>query len=102
MPQDDAPPKSAYELAMERLTAEDREKGIESRPLSDAQKKEIATRRQKAKAGLAELEILRQKSIAEAMGDPQKLAEIDEHYEVDRRRIESRLEDDIARIKARD
>lgn len=102
MSENDAPPKSAYELAMERLTAEDREKGIEMRPLSDAQKQEIAALRQKAKAGLAELEILRTKSISEAGGDPKTLAEIDEHYEVDRSRIESRLEDDVARIKARD
>ncbi len=99
MPQDDTPPKSAYELAMERLTAQDRAEGIETQPLTDSQKKEIAELRQKAKAGLAELEILRSKSIAEALGDPQKLAEIDAHYEVDRRRIESRLEDDVARIK---
>ncbi|NIM00314.1 MAG: hypothetical protein GTN89_05260 [Acidobacteria bacterium] len=102
MSEDDAPPKSAYELAMERLTAADREKGIETRPLTDAQKEEIAALRQKAKAGLAELEILRTESIAEAAGDVQKLAQIEEHYEVDRKRIESRLEDDVARIKARD
>ncbi len=99
MSKDDAPPKSAYELAMERLTAQDRAEGVEIRPLMDDQKKEIAGVRQKAKASLAELEILRGKSIAEALGDPQKLAEIDEHYEIDRRRIQSRVEDDVARIK---
>ena len=99
MTQDDTPPKSAYELAMERLTAQDRAAGIEKHPLTDAQKKGIAELRQKAKASLAELEILRAKSITEAMGDPEKLVEIDEHYEVDRKRIESRLEDDVTRIK---
>ena len=100
MPKDDSPPKSAYELAMERLTAQDRAEGIEIRPLTDDQKKEIARLRQKAKASLAEFEILRGKSITEALGDPEKLAEIDAHYEVDRKRIESRLEDDVARIKS--
>jgi hypothetical protein len=100
MPRDETPPKSAYELAMERLTAQDRAAGIEKRPLTDEQKKRIAELRQKAKASLAELEILRDQSIAEALGDPEKLAEINEHYAIDRARIESRREDDVARIKA--
>ncbi len=102
MPQDDTPPKSAYELAMERLTAQDRAAGIEQRPLTYDQKKRIADLRQKAKASLAEFEILRDKSIADAMGDPEKLAEINEHYEIDRKRIKSRLEDKVARIKAKE
>ena len=101
MPQDDTPPKSAYELAMERLTAQDRAAGIEKRPLTDNQKKRIADLRQKAKASLAEFEILRDKSMADAMGDPENLAEINEHYEIDRKRIKSRLEDNVARIKAK-
>jgi hypothetical protein len=99
MGKDDAAPKSAYELAMERLQAQDRRAGIEPRPLNDDQKKRIAAKRQHAKAKLAELEILRGKSIGEAMGDPEKLAEIDRHYEVDRQRINSRLEDDVRRIR---
>jgi len=102
MAADDAPPKSAYELAMERLNAQDRAAGIEKRPLTDAQKSEIAALRQKARAGLAELEILRDKSIAETMGDPEKLAKINEHYEIDRKRIESRLEDDVAGVRERE
>ena len=101
MPHDDTPPKSAYELAMERLTAQDRAAGVEKRPLTDNQKKRIADLRQKAKARLAEFEILRDKSMADAMGDPEKLAEINEHYEIDRKRIKSRLEDNVARIKAK-
>jgi hypothetical protein len=102
MTQEDAPPKTAYELAMERLTAQDRAEGIEKRTISADQKKEIAELRQKAKADLAEIEILRNKSIADALGDPEKLAQIDEHYRVDRGRIESRLEDDVARIRQSD
>jgi len=102
MPQDNAPPKSAYELAMERLTAQDRAAGIKKHSLTDGQKKRIADLRQRAKASLAELEILRDKSIADALGDPEKLAEINEHYTIDRKRIESRLEDGVARIKAKE
>ena len=42
MANDDAPPKSAYELAMERLAAQDRAAGIEQRALSGEQKERIA------------------------------------------------------------
>ena len=102
MTQEDGPPKTAYELAMERLTAQDRAEGIEKRSISTDQKKELAELRQKAKADLAELEILRNQSIADALGDPEKLAQIDEHYRVDRGRIESRLEDDVVKIRQGD
>lgn len=95
----DAPPKSAYELAMERLRAQDREAGIEKRALTVTQKEAIAELRQNAKAKLAELKILCDKSIADAMGDPEKLAEIGKHYEIDRERIESRLDAAVERVR---
>ncbi len=40
MSNDDAP-KTAYELAMERLRRKDREEGVVERPLTDAQKAAI-------------------------------------------------------------
>ncbi len=39
-------PKSAYELAMERLRQKDREAGVEERPLTEKQKAAIAEARQ--------------------------------------------------------
>ena len=41
MTEDDAP-KSAYELAMERLRKKDAESGAESRPITDAQRQVCA------------------------------------------------------------
>jgi len=102
MGNDDTAPKSAYELAMERLQAADREAGVEQRTLNDDQKERIAEKRRNAKAKLAELEILRDKSIAETMGDPEKLAETNKHYGIDRQRIDSRLEDDVRGIREED
>ena len=99
MAKDEAPPKSAYELAMERLRAQDRERGIENRPLSAEQKQAIAELRRTARAKVAELEILRDKSVAEAAGDPEKLQQIREHFEIDRQRVESRLESDVKRVR---
>jgi hypothetical protein len=61
----DEPLKSAYELAMERLKAKDREDGIvEEKPLTAPQKERIAELRLEAKAKLAELEILHRKNLA--------------------------------------
>lgn len=96
---DDAPLKSAYELAMERLKAADRDAGIEERPLTGAQKKRIAAIRQRDRAALAELEIMRKQRIEEAAGDPVKLQEIEQHLEIDRRRIEERTERDVAEVR---
>jgi hypothetical protein len=97
---DDAPLKSAYELAMERLEAEDRDAGVEeSKPLSPGQKAAIAELRQRAKAKLAEIEILHRKDLAAAAADPEKLTKLEEQYETDRRRVESTLESDVARVR---
>ena len=99
MPEDE-PLKSAYELAMERLRAEDREAGVEeSKPLTDEQKQEIARLRKEAKAKLAELEILHRDAVAAAVDDPEKLQKVEEQHRVDRERVESRLESAVARVR---
>jgi len=97
----DKPLKSAYELAIERLRAKDREAGLdEPAPLTDEQKETITELRQKAKAKLAEIEIMHRKERAAALaGDPAELESIEERYQVDRRRVESKLESDIALVK---
>ena len=94
--------KSAYELAMERLQAEDRAAGIESRPLTARQKDQIAEIRQRGKANMAEIEIRRENDRIAAEGDPEKLQEIEQHFEIDRRRIEDRIEDDVVAVKRGD
>ena len=95
----DAPLKSAYELAMERLAAEDRKAGVEqSRSLTDKEKETIAELRQRATAKLAELEILHRKELT-AAADPEKLTQLEERYETDRRRVESGVESAVARVR---
>jgi len=95
----DTPPKSAYELAMERLSRQDREEGREQpKPLSARQKAEIAELRQKAKAKLAELEILHRKAL-QSLQEPEKIKELEERYEIDRRRVDAALETDLARVR---
>ncbi len=99
---DDRPLKSAFELAMERLRQKDRDEGIEeSEPLSEAQKERISELRREAGAKLAEIEILHGKDLAAAGGDPEKIREREERYRIDRARVESRLEDSIAKVRRR-
>jgi len=96
----DKPLKSSYELALERLAERDRKAGVTpARPLTDRQKKRIATLRRNAEAKLAELEILHRKDIEQAGGDPQKLAELEQQHATDRRRVDSRLATEIERVK---
>jgi hypothetical protein len=56
----DGAPKSAYELAMERLRKKDADEGIERKPVTDAQKAAIAEIRNVYEAKLAEIDVLHQ------------------------------------------
>jgi hypothetical protein len=91
--------KSAYELAMERLKVRDAADGVEAtKPLTPNQKKTIADLRGRAKAKLAELEILHGKDLAEAT-EPEKFAELEGAYRTDRTRVNSSLESAIALVR---
>lgn len=91
-------PKSAYELAMERLRRKDAEAGVVAGTLSDAQRAEIAEVRSRAEARIAELRILHQSTVA-ALFDPEAraLAEADLRREV--QRAEEDRERRIAKIR---
>ena len=93
-------PKSAYELAMEKLEALDRESGETPRvPLSADQKARITNARNASRAEIAEWEILREQRLAETAGDPVQHAEMQEKIEIDRKRIDAALEAKIAKIR---
>jgi hypothetical protein len=79
-------PKSAYELAMERLRQKDKEDGVEQRTVTDAQRAAIAEVRKVYEAKLAEREILHQSERRKA-ATPEALAQIEEEYRRDRERI---------------
>jgi len=60
-------PRSAFEIAMERLRQKDRDAGAEDRqPLTDAQKAAIADARNLCEARMAEREILHRDALARA------------------------------------
>ncbi|MDX1502226.1 MAG: hypothetical protein R3325_07670 [Thermoanaerobaculia bacterium] len=90
--------KSAYELALERLASE----GIaapDRAALSDDTRARIAEARRKAEARLAELEIQFARKRRE-LDDPAALAQAEEEYRIDCRRIEERREAEIRKLRS--
>jgi hypothetical protein len=95
----DEAPKSAYELAMERLRKKDAEQGVEERPLTPQQRDAIAEARRVADARLAEREILHQSAVR-GVADPESREELEQQYRRDRDRINSDLERKVADIRS--
>ena len=81
-------PKTAFDLAMERLRAADKEEGVAEQPLTDAQKAEIGEVRRVAASRLAEREILFHDALRKAL-DPSSRETLEEEYRIDRQRIEA-------------
>lgn len=94
---DDAP-KSAYELAMERLKKQDREAGVEDRPLTEQKRAAIADARKFYEAKLAEREILHHDALRKAL-DPEAVEKLEEEYRRDRERIVSDRDRKIQEIR---
>ena len=78
-------PKSSFELAMERLRAAD-PAGTREKPLSAAQKEEIAEARRVAAARLAECEILFNDALKRT-SEPAEREKAEGEYQIDRQRI---------------
>jgi hypothetical protein len=80
---DDAP-KSAYELAMERLRKKDQDEGVTVVPLTDEQRTQIAEIRNFYEAKIAEQKVLHQSALRKTL-DPAERDALDQQH---RREIE--------------
>jgi hypothetical protein len=94
---DDAP-KSALELAMERLKKQDAEKGVSDRSLTADQKNEIAEVRKMYGAKLAQEEILF-KSKTRGYVEPEARRTLEENYRRDVERITHERDRKIEKIR---
>jgi hypothetical protein len=94
----DEAPKSAYELAMERLRRKDEEAGVAERSLSDEQKAEIAEVKRVYAAKVAEAEILHQSKVA-AVFDPQERGLLEQNHRRDLERFRDEQERKLQRIR---
>jgi hypothetical protein len=97
MTTDDAP-KSAVELAMERLRKKDADTGVAERPTTDEQKALIAEARNLHASKVAELEILHRSKIA-GLFDPNDRGQAEEAYRRDLARLHDDLERKIAKAR---
>lgn len=93
-------PKSAYELAMERLRKADAEKGIVERPLSDEQKAEIAEIRRVYEARLAQAEVMHRSALNKTI-EPDAIAAAEADYRRERERLTTERDRKIDEVRSR-
>jgi hypothetical protein len=94
----DEGPKSAYELAMERLRKKDAEEGVVAQTLTDAQKAAIAEVRNFYEAKIAEQQVLHHSRL-KTTADPAERATLEEGYRRDRERFVSERDAKIEKIR---
>ena len=95
---DDKAVKSAYELAMERFKKQDKEAGIERKPLTDEQKAAIAEIRNFYEAKLAEADLLHQDKMLTTL-DPAEREKRDQEYRRDRERLSNERDTKIEKAR---
>ena len=95
----DSGPKTSYELAMERLKKQDAEAGIESRPITDAQKAQIAEIRNFYEAKIAEAQVLHESNRRNA-ADLASLEAIEQEYRRDRERLASERDRKVEKARS--
>lgn len=91
-------PKTAFELAMERLRRKDEEAGVVERPLTEAQKAEIADVRNVYQARIAQLEVMHASAMAGTF-DPAAREEIEAGYRRERDRMVRERDEKIEAIR---
>jgi hypothetical protein len=95
----DQSPRSALEIAMDRLRQKDAQAGVEQRPRTEAQKAEIAEVRSLYDAKLAQAEVMHRSAVT-SIFDPAVRATLDEEYQRDRQRLQSERDAKIDRIRS--
>ena len=92
-------PKSAFELAMEKLKKKDVEAGVEAQVLTDAQRTAIVEAKSVYEARVAERRILHQSAVL-AVFDPAELAERETELRRDLERFASDRDAKIKKIRS--
>jgi hypothetical protein len=97
---DDGAPKSAFELAMERLRKQDAEDGVTTRRLTDEEKAAIAEVRNLYDSRIAEQEILQQSAMKQLRGaDRAEVEEVERRFRRERERLASERDAKVEKIR---
>jgi hypothetical protein len=91
-------PKSAYELAMERLRKKDEAAGVVHAPLTDAQRAAIAEVRSLYNARLAQAELQYQDRLR-VLFDPTAREALESEYRAERERLTAEMDAKIAKAR---
>jgi hypothetical protein len=94
----DKRPKSAYELAMERLRRKDAEEGVTEQRLTESQKAAIAEARSVYEARVAERQIMHRDRVLKTF-DPAERETLDDEYRRDLERFGNDRDATIRRIR---
>ena len=98
---DSGPPKSALELALEKLDAQDE---FTVQKLSGEQRDEIAEIRKKCQARIADQEISLQAKISQALsqGEADQVQQIQANLKSEKERLKEEMERAVEKVKKRD
>jgi hypothetical protein len=91
-------PKSAYELAMERLRKKDAAEGVEHKPLTDVQRAAITEARNVYESRVAERRIMHETGLRRTF-DPAERETLDQEFRRDLERFESDRDAKIRTIR---
>ena len=95
---DSEKPRTAVEIAMERMKQRDADNGVADVPPTEAQKTAIAEARNVHAAKVAELEILQRSKMA-AVFDPADRQRLEDEYRSELRRLHDDLERKVGKIR---
>jgi hypothetical protein len=97
---DDGAPKSAIELAMERLRKKDADESVTIRHMTDAQKAAIAEVRSLYESKIAEQDILQQAELNRHLGAvPEEIEIITRQFRRERERLASERDAKLEKIR---
>ena len=100
---EDSAPKSAFELAMERLRKQDADEGVTTRALTDEEKAAIAEVRSLYDSKIAEQEILQASAIKHLQAaDPAEREEVERRFRREKERLASERDAKVEKIRRGD
>lgn len=94
----DDSPRSAYEIAMERLRQKDVQDGVDRQPRTDEQKAAIADIRSLYDAKIAQAEVMHRSAVVGILDEDARIR-ADEEYQRDRARLQAERDSRIEKVR---
>jgi hypothetical protein len=94
----DGSPRSAYEIAMERLRQKDARDGVDRQPRTDEQKAAIAGIRSLYDAKIAQAEVMHRSAVVGILDEDARIR-LDEEYQRDRARLQAERDARIEKVR---